>query len=230
MTIGDTIASAQGGNLCENLARMTGLSASDCRTAMEGLGPAIAARVQEIARDPERFDRLLDMIEDNEGDLLGDGDLGSRDTEEDGHGVLVSAYGSENAARDEARKTAKALRLDENAVVRLMPVAAALVLAVLAKRHKELAGPMLVDETDATGDQTAPQSAGSRRSGGGILPVLLAAIGAGIARAIANRFLPRRRRRYSYPRPRYAKSSGHSRRRRRIRQPSLEEIFRGLLG
>jgi hypothetical protein len=170
------------------------------------------------------------MLEDNEGDLLADGDVGSRDTEEDGRGVLVSAYGSENAARDEARKTAKALRLDENAVLRLMPVAAALVLAVLAKRHKELAGPVLEEVIDATGDQSAAQSAGSTRSGGGILSVFLAAIGTGIARAIANRFLPRRRRRYSYPRPRYAKSKGYSRHRRRTRQPSVEEIFRGLVG
>ena len=102
-----------------------------------------------------KFDQLLEMLEDNEGDLLADGDLASRDTEEDGQGVLVSAYGSEQAAGDEAGKTAKALRLDESAVRRLMPVAAALVLAVLARRHKELAGPVLADEPDATDESNS---------------------------------------------------------------------------
>ncbi|MDP9138438.1 MAG: DUF937 domain-containing protein [Pseudomonadota bacterium] len=224
MTLGQALDSAQRGNLFEKLARMSGLPPSDCRAALAGLGPGIAARIEESARDPKRFDELLDMLEDNEGDLLLDGDLESRDTEQDGQGVLASAYGSEHAARAEAVKTAKALRLLEEAVVRLMPVAAALVLAVLAKRHKELAGPLPEEEADAA---PAAQPAGSARSGG-VMSVLVGAIGAGIARAVANRFLPRRRRRYSYPRTGYSGSRGTARRRRR-RQPTLEDVFRGLL-
>jgi hypothetical protein len=225
MTIAAAIESAQGGRLYEKLAHMTGLSASDCRAAMEGLGPAIAARMQETAHDPEKLDELIELLEDNQGDLLDEGELDSRDTEQDGNSVLISAYGSQDAARNEACTTARALRLEEDAMLRIMPVAAALVLAVLAKRHRELAGP--VEEAGAV--QPAEQAAAPERSGGGILSVFLAAIGAGIARAIANRLLPRRRRRYGYRRRRYAGNRGYSGRRRTRRQPSLEEVFRDLL-
>lgn len=209
---------AHGGRLYEHLARLSGFSADDCRALMAGLGPAIAARVRETARDGPGFEQLLDLLEDNESDLLAGGDLDSRDTQEDGLAVLVSAYGSEDAAHEEARKTAKALRLDESAVLRLLPVAAALVLAMVAKRHREVAGPGPED-----GDRT-PQSAEGTPSRGGVLSVLVAAFGAGIARAIVNRFLPRRRRRYGYGRTR---RRAYSRTRRR--QPSLEDLFRGLL-
>lgn len=227
MTIGQALERAQGGNLFASLARMIGISASDCRKALEGLCPAIAARLQETGRDPWRFEQLLDMLDDDEGDLLADGDPASRDVDEDGRAVLLSVYGSESAAHEGARATAKALRLDENAVVRLMPVAAALVLAVLAKRQKELAGPLREDESEATGAQTTPTTS-STQSGGGILSLVVTAIGAGIARAVMNRLRPRRRRRYTYARPRYG-SRTTSRRRRRSRQPSLDEIFRGLI-
>ncbi len=227
MTIIEALDAAQGGTLFERLAPLAGLSGSDCRKALSGLCPAIAARMQETARDPERFKELLDRLDDDEGDLLIDADPGSADTQEDGRAVLVSAYGSEKAALDEARATAKALRLDERATLALMPVAAALVLAVLANRHKELAEPDVDGETGAaieTPGATAPS-----RSGGGILSVLVAAIGAGMARAVMNRLSPRRRRRSSYRRTGYSRSTGYSRRRRR-RQPTIEDMFRDLVG
>ncbi len=228
MTIGEALDAAQGGTLFERLAPIAGLSASDCRKALGGLCPAIAARMQETARDPERFSQLLERLDDDAGDLLIDADPDSRDAQDDGRAVLVSVYGSEEAALDEARATAKALRLDENATLRLLPVAAALVLAVLAKRHKELAGPAADAENGAASE--APPAALPSGSGRGILSVLVAAIGAGMARAVMNRLSPRRRRRSSYRRSGSSRSTGYSRSRRRRRQPSLEEMFRDLLG
>jgi hypothetical protein len=228
MTIGQVLATAQGGSLFQKLAGISGLSESDCRAAMAGIAPAIAARVKETAHDPERFTELLDRLEDNQGDLLADGDLESLDTEEDGNAVLASAYGSPAAAREEAARTARALRLDEAAVHRLMTIAAALVLAILAKRNNELAQSS-AERAAAADDRETTQPGGAPGARGGILSVFLAALGAGIARAIANRFLPRRRRRYGYQRPAYRRSRRYSQPSRRRRQPTLDEIFRGFI-
>ena len=43
----EALEGAQGGNLFDNLARVSGLSAGDCRAAMAGLGAAIAARMRK---------------------------------------------------------------------------------------------------------------------------------------------------------------------------------------
>jgi hypothetical protein len=228
MTLAEALATAQGGRLFEKLAGISGLTENDCQTAMAGMTSAIAARIREGAHDHRRFAELVAMLEDNGGDLLADGELGSRDTEEDGRTVLASAYGSQEAAREAAVTTARALRLDEAAVQRLMPIAAALVLAILARRHHETSDPSLPQASSDAGAGGTSQRTDAT-GGRGVLSIFLAALGAAVVRAIASRLSPRRRRRYGYQRRSHRTSRRSSQRSRRRRQPTLDEIFRGLL-
>lgn len=225
MMILETLEQAQGGKMLERVAAATGFSPSDARKALEALCPSIAARVREGAATPAAFEALLSILDDNGGDLLDTGDVAGSEVGNDGQTVLKEAYGSTSSAQSEAAKVAQALRLDPSAIQKLLPIAAALVLAVLGKRYREVAGP--AEEENASSRTPSPQ-AGTRDTSdapsarGGLLTTVIATAGAAAARAIINRMLPRRRR-YSY-------SYGYTRRRRRRRrEPTLNDLFRGLL-
>ena len=229
MLIVDTLAKAQKGKMVERVAAATGLSPSDARKALEAICPSIAARIHEGAADRRTFDDLLAILDDNQGDLLDDGDVGATDVAQDGEVVLGTAYGSLAAAEDEAQTVARALRLDAGAMAKLAPIAAAIVLAILGRRYKEVAGPEddNASEPEAQAEPTTiPEPKPQSR---GILTTVLVTAGTAAARAIVNRMLPRRRRRtysydYSYVRVRRRRT-----RRRRSRTPTLNDLFRGLL-
>ncbi len=231
MLIVDTLATAQKGKMIDRVAAATGLSPSDARKALEAVCPSIAARIHEGATDRRTFEELLAILDDNQGDLLEDGDVGAGDVVRDGEVVLAAAYGSLATAETEARTIARALRLDPGGMERLAPIAAAIVLAILGRRYQEVAGP--VDDQAAepaaeTETQTAAepeQPAPSR----GLLTTVLVTAGTAAARAIVNRMLPRRRRRtYSYDYS-YVSVRRRRTRRRRRRTPNLNDLFKGLL-
>jgi hypothetical protein len=230
MLIVDTLAQAQKGKMVERVAAATGLSPSDARKALEAICPSIAARIHEGAADRRTFDELLAILDDNQGDLLDDGDVGAGDVAQDGEVVLGTAYGSLAAAEAEAQTVARALRLDAGAMAKLAPIAAAIVLAILGRRYQEVAG--AEDET-APEPETQPEPAAGpdpSPSSRGILATVLVTAGTAAARAIVNRMMPRRRRRtysydYSYVRVRRRRRT----RRRRSRTPTLNDLFRGLL-
>src|SRR5688500_13268921 len=137
MSIMNILDEAQGGQLFRKLGEIAGVSPSDARKAIEAFCPTIAARLRTKADDSGAFDELLALLDDNDGDLLTSGDLASRDTIEDGEAVLGQAYGSLEAAGEEATASARALRLDRSAAERLHPIAAALVLALLSRRYAQ---------------------------------------------------------------------------------------------
>lgn len=224
MPVIDVIEKAQGGQLFRKLGEIAGLAPSDAKRAVEALCPSIAARLHEKASEVEEFQRLLDLLEDNDSDLLSTGDPAGADIREDGSTILEGLYGSEEAARQEAVATAQALRIDKSAVEQLQPIAASLVLAVLSTRYRQVETAETAEEAN---EQTARNSDHGRKDVGrksGILGIVFAAIGTAVMRALFNRLMPRRRRRTSY-------SYGSRRRTRRSKryQPRLEDLFRDLI-
>jgi uncharacterized protein DUF937 len=219
MSITSELEKAQGGQLYRKLGEIAGLSAADARQIMEGLCPSIAARLKERASDRTAYEALLELLEDNEGDLIMGGDLTEEDVLEDGRTVLADIYGSDERARDEGKATALALRIEPGAAEQLHPIAAALVLSILGRRYRE--GEVVEDEAKSR-DSTGDREAEGRPN---IIGIVLAAIGGAIMRALVNRLLPRRRRR---TRLRLGRAPSRRRRRQR-REPRLEDLFRDLL-
>jgi hypothetical protein len=222
MAVMDVLEKAQGGHLFRKLGELAGLAPSDARRATEALCPSIAARLHEKAREPQEFQKLLALLEDNDGDLLESGDPGSSDVREDGQSVLISLYETGEAVQAQAHEAAEALRMDRSSIERLQPIAASLVLAVLSDRYRQ------VDETEAGEvSQTAGETDQNGHGGEGkstILGIAVAAIGTAIMRAVINRLMPRRRRtRYSYA------TRGQKRRRKRRREVRLEDLFKNML-
>jgi hypothetical protein len=224
MPVIDVLDKAQGGQLFRKLGEFAGLAPSDAKRAVEALCPSIAARLHEKAREADEFQRLLDLLEDNDSDILVNGDPASADVRDDGRTVLTDLYGSQEAALKEAIATAQALRIDKSAVEQLQPIAASLVLAVLSTRYRQVDEAKTEAQIDA---QAAREVDGARNvaSGkGSIIGIVFAAIGAAVVRGLMNRLMPRRRRRTAY-------SYGTRRRTRRSRryQPRLEDLFRDLM-
>jgi len=225
MRVIEELEKAQGGQLFRKLGELAGISPSDAKRALEAMCPPIAARLQARAAQPTAFEQLLNLLEDNESDLLKEGDPGSDEVKADGLAVLVDLYGSDDAARSEAEMAGRALRIDGPAMQRLQPIAAQLVLALLSERFRKEN-----DIAEAPAPAASEHSAKPAATGGGksIWGFFIAAAGAAIARAFMNRLLPRRRRRTRYTYDDYRRRTTR-RRRRSTRQPRLEDLFRDLI-
>lgn len=211
MALIDMLAGAQGGAFFANVAAATGLSAAAARKAIAAIGPVIAAQLKSKAEaDPEAYEELLDLLEDN-------GDAGLDDREAmtgaeavaDGNAILADIYGSRNAAIVDMRKLAG--NIAEAPLEKLAALAATAVLAALARSH-------------ATAQPLAAADAGR-----GLLGTIVSALVRGAVQAVVRQLAPRRRRRR-----RYTSYFGNRRRttwrRKRTRSPSLEDVFADVLG
>jgi hypothetical protein len=221
----EELEKAQGGQLFRKLGELAGISPSDAKRALEAMCPPIAARLQARAAQPAEFEQLLNLLEDNESDLLKEGDPGSDEVRADGLAVLDDLYGSDDAARSEAEMAGRALRIDAPAMQRLQPVAAQLVLALLSERFRKENDMGEAPAAAASDHSAQPAAAGGGKS---IWGIFIAAAGAAIARAVMNRILPRRRRRTRYTYDDYRRRTTR-RRRKSTRQPRLEDLFRDLM-
>ena len=225
MRVIEELEKAQGGQLFRKLGELAGISPSDAKRALEAMCPPIAARLQARAAQPTEFEQLLNLLEDNESDLLKEGEPGSDEVKADGLAVLVDLYGSDDAARSEAEMAGRALRIDGPAMQRLQPIAAQLVLALLSERFRKENDMGEAPETPASEHSAPPAATGAGKS---IWSFFIAAAGAAIARAVMNRLLPRRRRRTRYTYDDYRRRTTR-RRRKSTRQPRLEDLFRDLI-
>jgi hypothetical protein len=219
MSVMSELDKAQAGQLYRRLGEIGGIAPSDARRAMEGFCPSIAARLKEHSGDPDAYEALLALLDDNEDDLISGGDLADQDVLEDGRAVLAEIYGSEAQARDEAIATARALGIEPRAAEQLHLIAAALVLSILGRRYREQEG----SQEDAQPSETASAKGGEGRPS--ILSIVLAAIGGAIVRALVRQLQPRRRR---STRARLGQTSSR-RRRPRGRELRVEDLFRDLI-
>jgi hypothetical protein len=212
MSLMDMLKTAQGGQFFANAGAAAGIDAARAERALAAICPAIAQALREKAEDELAFDRLLDVLEDGEGDAFLDdpGLLADPEVRKDGAAILADIYG---ARKGVAVLQPLASDLTGSELARLAPIGAVSVLAALGRANASKLG--------IAGTQTAQEE------GGGLLGTIVSAVVEGIAQGAARSLAPRRRRRRSY-----ASQSGRRRRtaRRRTRRPSLNDIFGELLG
>jgi hypothetical protein len=212
MSILDILATAEGGKFFANAAAACGLDEVTARKVSTRVAPAIAQRIKDkSAADPEAFENLLDMLEDDgDVDLNVEGSLTDHEAQSDGAEILNDLYGS--AAETNAVFKGLGGPIDKAALSTLASINAAAVLAALASLNAS----KLSDG--------APQTAAA--SGGGFFSVLIAAIVKAFLQSAQRQLAPKRRRR------RYTSYFGRRApaRRKRKRTVGVDDVFKEILG
>jgi hypothetical protein len=212
MSILDILNAAEGGKFFANAAAACGLDEATARKVSARIAPAIAQRIKDkSAADPEAFENLLDMLEDDgDVDLNVEGSLTDQEAQSDGAEILNDLYGS--AAETNAVFKGLGGPIDKAALSTLTSINAAAVLAALASLNAS----KLSDG--------APQAAAA--SGGGFFSVLIAAIVKAFLQSAQRQLAPKRRRR------RYTSYFGRRApvRRKRKRSVGLDDVFKEILG
>jgi len=216
MALMDILAQSQGGSFYANVGKASGIAPDDARRAMEALCPAIAVKLRESAKDEDTFDALLDIIEDGHGDAFLDDPalIGDPEVAKDGNAILSDVYGTKAKALKEAQALAPGI--SKAALATLTAISASSVVAALARSQRQ---PLAV-----SGVQTAVGS-----SGGGIFGTIVSAVIEGAIKGAVRELTPRPKRRRSYAASRRRRSKTTTRTRRTSR-PSLDSIFREILG
>ncbi|MEP7174140.1 MAG: DUF937 domain-containing protein [Aestuariivirga sp.] len=209
MTLMSILATSDNGNYFSSVAQACSMSAGDAKSALERLCPAIASRLKaKMQSDNNAFEALLDLLDEG-GDLDG---LTDGEAIADGKAVLDDLYGSTTAALAEMKKLAPGL--SDTQYENISAIAATSVLAVLAKSYATPA--------------TLAASTGDAPQGGGILATIIAALIKGLMQGARSQLAPRRRRRRSYT-SYFGTRRKPTRRKRRARTPTLEDIFGQIL-
>lgn len=214
MTMMTILDAAQNGNYFAGVAKACGITASEAKSNLEKLCPAIARQLKSKSQnDGEAFEALLDLLDEGGGSSELD-DLTDTEAIADGNAVLEDIYGSPANALTEMKKLASGLSDDSSA--KISAIAATSVLAVLAKSYSTPA-------TLAAVSDPPPQSEG-------LLGTIISAILKGILQGLARQLAPKRRRRRSYSGYFGTRRRKTTRRKSRARTPTLEDIFGQILG
>ncbi|MFO0990387.1 MAG: DUF937 domain-containing protein [Hyphomicrobiales bacterium] len=219
MALLDILAQAQGGAFYANAGQAVGIPPDQAQAALDALCPAIAVKLRQTAENEETLDALLEIIEDGDGDAFLDDPalIGDPEVAKDGNAILADVYGTKTSALKEAQALAPGL--DKKALAALTAIAASSVVAALARSQRQ--STMM----PAMGVQ---QAAGS--GGGGILGTIVSAVLEGAIKGAVRELTPRpKRRRTSYATARRRRAKTKTRTRRTAR-PSLDSIFRDILG
>lgn len=210
MALMDILEAAQDGQFFAHAGAAAGIDESRARAGLRAICPAIAAALRAKAQDEAAFDRLLDMLEDGDGDAFLDDPALLTDPEvrKDGTAILNDIYGPKKGIAA-LQPLASDLSTDE--LAKLAPLGAASVLAALGR---------------ANASKLGIASAEPAAEGGGLLGTIVSAVIEGVVKGATRSLAPPRRRRRStgYYRTRRRAT------RRRTRRPSLNDIFGELLG
>ena len=208
MTLMNILSQTQGGALYADAGEAAGLPPAEAERVMAALCPVIAHKLKaKSAEDPEMFETLLDLLEDN---TATEASLTDAEAVEDGQAILADIYGSLNAALAELRKSA-----DGADISKLAPISATSVLAALASARKPV---------PLTGAMPAASS-------GGIIGSIIGSIVTAFVGAIIQGLFRKPRaapaaKRATYTTARRKKAATTTRRRAK---PSIEDIFGSIL-
>jgi hypothetical protein len=214
MTMMTILDAAENGNYFASVAKACGMTASEAKSNLGKLCPAIARQLKSKSQnDYEALEALLDLLDEGGGSSDLD-NLTDSEAIADGKVVLEDIYGSPSVALTEMKGLAPGLK--DTQYEKISAIAATSVLAVLARTYSAPA-------TLAAVSDPAPQS-------GGILQTIISALLKGIFQSLARQIAPRRRRRRSYSDYFGTRRRRTTRRKTRTRTPSLEDIFGQILG
>jgi hypothetical protein len=142
MSLMALMAAGQQGLLIQTVGGVVGVEEPVAARALERLSKTIARRLSaRVAVEPAEHEVLLDVIARGGFECYLDDPraLFGRAAVRDGEDVLAYAYGSVEAAREEAKAVGPPQGLDRDVFARLMTLAASLVLAAMARKMEQQA-------------------------------------------------------------------------------------------
>jgi hypothetical protein len=221
MGLMDILRSAQNGQFFANAGQAAGVDPKLAEDALGRMGAAIAGQLHKRAEDPDALEKLLDLLEDGDGDAFLDESNFMDDPElvADGEAVLADIYGSATTARK-----ALAIAPKDAAMNKLAAIAASAVLAVLARQYAQPQRQGLVGEQRA---------AGNGDEHGGILSTIIEAVVKGAVQGATRQLAPKRRRRRTtsiFGTTRKSTPRKRTTRKKRSGTFSLDQIFGEILG
>jgi hypothetical protein len=140
MSLMALMAAGQQGLLIRTVGGVVGVEEPVAARALERLSKAIARRLSaRVAVEPAEHEVLLDVVARGGFERYLDDPraLFGREAVRDGEDLLAYAYGSVDAAREEARALGPPRGLDRDVFARLMTLVASLVLAVMARSMEQ---------------------------------------------------------------------------------------------
>lgn len=137
MNILEAILNAQGGAAAREAGQSVGLSPDQTTSALSALVPALAAGLTRNAAQPGGLEALLGALRSGEHARYVDDPsaLSRQETVADGNGILGHILGSKDASRALADRGAAQTGLGADVLKKLLPVAATMVMGMLAKQH-----------------------------------------------------------------------------------------------
>jgi hypothetical protein len=137
MNVLEAILNAQGGAAARAAGQSVGLSPDETSAALSALVPALAAGLQRNASKPAGLDALVGALAGGRhGHYLDDVSSVSRPaTVSDGNAILGHILGSKDVSRAVAARAASQTGIGADVLKKLLPIAASLVMASLAKQQ-----------------------------------------------------------------------------------------------
>lgn len=151
MSLLNTILSAQGGAVINQLASQFGLSPEQAQSAVSTLLPHITGQMQENAERPGGLAGLANAVSSgNHQQFLEDpSQLSSPQATEEGHGILGHLFGGSNAPEQIADQASQETGLHPSLLKSMLPVVASLAMGALGKHAETAAGEQ--GESDSAG-------------------------------------------------------------------------------
>ncbi len=137
MNMLDMILNAQGGATVREAGRSVGLTQDQTAAALSALVPALAAGLHRNASQQGGLDALLNAVRagGHARYVEQPSILGTEQTIADGNGILGHILGNKDVSRAVAAKASTQTGIGSDVLKKLLPVAATLVMASLAKQQ-----------------------------------------------------------------------------------------------
>jgi len=137
MNMLEVILNAQGGATVREAGRTVGLSQDQTSAALSALVPVLAAGLHRNATQQGGLDALLNAVRGGGHARYVDqpATLGSQETIADGNGILGHILGSKDVSRAVATHAATQTGIGADVLKKLLPIAATLVMASMAKQQ-----------------------------------------------------------------------------------------------
>lgn len=137
MSLLETVLSAQGGKLLQNLAKANGINPDQALQVLGKLVPGLAQNVQKNTAQSEGLDSLFNAIQKGGHDrYLNDSEALFGDSgRQEGNGILGHILGSKDASRSMAGQVSADTGIASSIIKALLPQAANLVMGALNQQN-----------------------------------------------------------------------------------------------
>lgn len=142
MSLLDTIMSAGGGGVINQLAGQFGLSPEQAQNAVSALLPHITGQMQENASQPGGLAGMANALEsgDHQQYIDDPSQLSSPEAAQEGHGILGHLFGGSNAPDQIADQASQETGLHPGLLKSMLPVVASLAMGALSKHAESASG------------------------------------------------------------------------------------------